>query len=63
MREDDEVLLQMTVGASRISASRQAIEASVEQLKTLCEKRWDTVETLVLYINGQRRTISSARWA
>jgi transposase-like protein len=55
-REYDEVLPQMaeTVGVSRSSVSRQAIEASAEQLKTLREKRWDTVEILVIYIDGQR---------
>jgi putative transposase len=55
-REYDEVLPQMaeTVGVSRSSVSRQAIEASAEQLKALREKRWDTVEILVLYIDGQR---------
>ena len=55
-REYDEVLPQMaeTVGVSRSSVSRQAMEASVEQLKTLREKRWDTVEILVIYIDGQR---------
>ena len=55
-REYDEVLPQMaeTVGVSRSSVSRQAIEASTEQLKALQEKRWDTVEILVIYIDGQR---------
>jgi transposase-like protein len=55
-REYDEVLPQMaeTVGVSRSSVSRQAIEASAEQLKALREKRWDTIEILVLYIDGQR---------
>jgi transposase-like protein len=55
-REYDEVLPQLaeTVGVSRSSVSRQAIEASAEQLKTLREKCWDTVEILVIYIDGQR---------
>jgi hypothetical protein len=55
-REYDEVLPEMaeTVGVSRSSVSRQAIEASAEQLKTLREKRWDTTEILVIYIDGQR---------
>ena len=55
-REYDEVLPQMaeTVGVSRSSVSRQAIEASAEQLQALREKRWDTVEILVIYIDGQR---------
>ena len=55
-REYDEVLPEMaeTVGVSRSSVSRQAIEASAEQLKTLREKRWDATEILVIYIDGQR---------
>jgi putative transposase len=55
-REYREVLPQMaqTVGVSRSSISRQAIEASVEQLKQLQERRWDGVEILVIYIDGQR---------
>jgi putative transposase len=55
-REYDEVLPTMaeTVGVSRSSVSRQAIEASAEQLKSLREKRWDTTEILVIYIDGQR---------
>ena len=55
-REYDEVLPKMaeTVGVSRSSVSRQAMEASAEQLKALREKRWDTVEILVIYIDGQR---------
>lgn len=55
-REYDEVLPAMaeTVGVSRSSVSRQAIEASVEQLKSLRERRWDTIEILVIYIDGQR---------
>jgi len=55
-REYDQVLPKMaeTVGVSRSSVSRQAIEASAEQLKMLREKRWDTTEILVIYIDGQR---------
>lgn len=55
-REYDEVLPKMaeTVGVSRSSVSRQAIEASAEQLQSLREKRWDTTEILVIYIDGQR---------
>lgn len=55
-REYDEVLPEMaeTVGVSRSSVSRQAIEASAEQLKSLREKRWDSTEILVIYIDGQR---------
>jgi hypothetical protein len=39
---------------SRSSVSRQAIEASAEQLKALHEKRWDTIEIRVIYIHGRR---------
>jgi transposase-like protein len=55
-REYQEVLPQMaeTVGVSRSAISRKAIEASVEQLQQLQERRWDTVEILVVYIDGQR---------
>src|SRR5215467_12234634 len=55
-REYDEVLPEMaeTVGVSRSSVSRQAIEASAEQLQRLRERRWDTPEILVIYIDGQR---------
>lgn len=55
-REYQEVLPQMaeTVGVSRSAISRQAIEASVEQLQQLQERRWEDVEILVIYIDGQR---------
>jgi putative transposase len=55
-REYQEVLPQMaeTVGVSRSAISRKAIEASVEQLQQLQERRWDGVEILVIYIDGQR---------
>lgn len=55
-REYHEVLPQMaeTVGVSRSTVSRQAIEASIEQLKQLQERRWDQTEILVIYIDGQR---------
>ena len=54
-REYREVLPQMaqTVGVSRSAISREAIEASQEQLKQLQERRWDQVEILVIYIDGQ----------
>jgi putative transposase len=41
-----------TVGVSRSSVSRQAIEASEEELRRLCERRFDGVELLVLYVDG-----------
>ena len=55
-REYHEVLPQMaeTVGVSRSAVSRQAMEASIEQLKQLQERRWDQVEILVIYLDGQR---------
>jgi transposase-like protein len=55
-REYQEVLPQMaaTVGVSRSAISRKAIDASVEQLQQLQERRWEQVEILVIYIDGQR---------
>jgi len=55
-REYREVLPQMaaTVGVSKSAISREAIEASAEQLQQLRERRWDKVEILVIYIDGQR---------
>lgn len=55
-REYHEVLPKMaeTVGVSRSAVSRQAMEASLEQLKELQERRWDQVEILVIYVDGQR---------
>jgi len=55
-REYAEVLPEMaeTVGVSRSSISRQVIEASAEQLKQLQERRWDQIDILVIYIDGQR---------
>jgi putative transposase len=41
-----------TVGVSRSSVSREAIEASEEELKRLCERRFDAVNLLVLYLDG-----------
>ena len=55
-REYREVLPQMaaTVGVSRSAISRKAIDASVEQLQDLQERRWENIEILVIYIDGQR---------
>jgi putative transposase len=55
-REYHEVLPNMaeTVGVSRSAVSRQAMEASIEQLKQLQERRWEQLEILVIYIDGQR---------
>lgn len=41
-----------TVGVSRSSVSREAIEASEEELKRLCERRLEEVELLILYLDG-----------
>src|SRR2546426_2713159 len=41
-----------TVGVSRSSVSREAMEASEAELKRLCERRLDDLELLVLYIDG-----------
>lgn len=43
-----------TVGVSRSSVSRQAVEASEEQLRQLCERRLEGLELLVLYLDGVR---------
>lgn len=49
-----EVLPEMaeTVGISKSSVSRNAIVASEAALKTFSERRWDTVDLLVLYMDG-----------
>lgn len=54
-RQYREVLPQMAeaVGVSRSALSREAVEASEQQLKQLQERRWDQVEILVIYIDGQ----------
>ena len=41
-----------TVGVARSSVSREAIGASEEELKRLCERRWDELELLILYLDG-----------
>jgi len=41
-----------TVGVSRSSVSREAIQASEAELKRLCERRLDDLELLVLYVDG-----------
>jgi len=41
-----------TVGVSRSSVSREAIEASEEELRRLCERRLDELELLILYLDG-----------
>ena len=41
-----------TVGVSRSSVSREAIEASEEELRRLCERRLDELDLLILYLDG-----------
>lgn len=55
-RQYEEVLPEMaeTVGVSRSSISRQAIEGSAEQLRQMRERRWENTEVLAIYIDGQR---------
>ena len=40
-------------GLSRSAVSREFAEASAQALKALCERRFDEVELLVIYIDGQ----------
>ena len=55
-REYNEVLPQMaeTVGVSRSAISRKVVEASIEELRQLQERRWESVSILVIYVDGQR---------
>ncbi len=41
-----------TVGISKSAVSREFIEASEEELRKLCERRFDEVEFLVIYLDG-----------
>ncbi|MGH9639828.1 MAG: IS256 family transposase [Bryobacteraceae bacterium] len=41
-----------TVGVSRSSVSREAIEASEEELQRLCERRLEELGLLILYLDG-----------
>jgi len=43
-----------TVGVEKSSVSRQAIEASTKTLRAFCERRWDGVDLLVIYVDGVR---------
>jgi hypothetical protein len=65
-REYQEVLPQMaaTVGVSRSAISRKVVEASIEQLQQLQERRWEEVEVLVIYVDGNDSptTTLSALW-
>ncbi len=53
-RQYQRVLPEMasTVGVAKSSVSTAAIEASEGELKELCERRWDKVELLVIYLDG-----------
>jgi putative transposase len=50
------VLPQMaeTVGVSKSAVSRQVIEASEEELRSLCERRLEELKLLILYVDGLR---------
>ena len=39
---------------SRSAVSRQAIEGSEQQLRESQERRWDQVDLLAIYVDGQR---------
>lgn len=41
-----------TVGVSKSSVSQEAIEASEEELQRLCERRFDDLDLLVIYLDG-----------
>lgn len=43
-----------TVGVSKSSVSREFIEQGEQTLKQLCERRFDDVDILVVYIDGLR---------
>ena len=42
-----------TVGVSKSSVSREFIEASEQALRGLCERRFDEVDLLIVYVDGQ----------
>jgi transposase-like protein len=41
-----------TCGVSKSSVSREFVAASAEQLQALCERRFDELELLIIYIDG-----------
>ena len=43
-----------TAGVSRSAVSREAIEASEEELQRMCERRFDELDLLVIYLDGVR---------
>jgi transposase-like protein len=54
-RRYKEVLPEMaqTVGVSKSSVSREFVEASEQALRGLCERRFDGLDLLILYVDGQ----------
>jgi putative transposase len=42
-----------TAGVSKSSVSREFVEASEKALQSLCERRFDGIDILVIYIDGQ----------
>jgi putative transposase len=42
------------VGISRSAVSREFIAASADELQALCERRFDGLEILIVYIDGIR---------
>jgi transposase-like protein len=54
-RKYKDVLPQMaeTVSVSKSSVSREFVEASERALQSLCERRFDEVDLLIIYIDGQ----------
>jgi len=55
-RQYQQVLPEMaqTVGVSRSSVSREAIEASAQVLRELAERRFDELDLLLIYLDGLR---------
>jgi transposase-like protein len=55
-RQYQDVIPEMaeTVGVSKSSISREAIEAGTRQLEELVARRWDQIELLVIYIDGMQ---------
>jgi len=53
-RQYAQVLPEMaeTTGVSRSSVSREVVEASEAQLKQLCERRFEDVDLLIVYVDG-----------
>ena len=43
-----------TVGVSKSAISREAIEAGTQQLAALLARRWESVELLVIYLDGMQ---------